>query len=158
MSRRQKLGGKHGGRCSTEAGTRRQRLPAAPSTYARVPACQLGSKHRGRLVQHGLRTGRRRRTVWWKRSHGSARKSILSQGGTRSFPRRLTEDQADRARRDERSPVRSFRCGLATVNLPDPAACVGPAGSKVFPLEKKCHLTHLSNSDLGIIDCSKRSE
>ena len=54
--------------------------------------------------------------------------------------RRLTEDQADRARHDEHSLVHSFRSGLPLVNLAVTAACVGPVGSQMFPLEKKCHL------------------
>ena len=43
-----------------------------------LPVGQFGSKHLGRLIQHGLRTGCRRRTVWWKWAHGAARKTILS--------------------------------------------------------------------------------
>ena len=49
-------------------------------------------------------TGRRRQTVWWKRLVGSGRKSIPSQRGSRTFPRRLGVCVASRgahARGDE---------------------------------------------------------
>ena len=35
--------------------------------------------------------------------------------------------------------MHSFRSGLPPVNLAATAACVGPVGSQMFPLEKKCH-------------------
>ena len=82
-----------------------------------LPACQLGSKHRSRLIQHELRTGRRRRTVLGKCSLGAAGKRFLGEIRTFTCSLRDTKWQADRGGRAARKErLLSRGCYLWTLH------------------------------------------
>ena len=88
-------------------------------------------------------TGRRRQTVWWKRSLGTARKRIPSQPDSRTFPRRLrvwTEFRGAHARGDENVLMGPCECLLlrSQVQINNNTACSarswpGPPCGQVLP-------------------------
>ena len=76
------------------------------------------------------------------RVYGAVRKRFPDEGGFNSLRRRLTEDQAHRARHDERV-ARFVRASARSAMLRDALTQGGKAiGSYWSPLGKKCDLTN----------------